>query len=113
MWQPCGSLMAAWWKPDGGSRYSPTAAAACSRKREPSRLERQALGMLLWPVWGMIARAPTMAVRLTISATGAGQRLTHALILSALAESPEAVMAAIRALRAEFVATDPLLASLR
>ncbi len=76
-------------------------------------MERRALGMLLWPVWGMIARSPAVTVRLTISATGAGQRLNHALILSALAESLEVVMAAIRALRAEFVATDPLLASLR
>ena len=48
-----------------------------------------------------------------IPAGGAGQRLGQALLLSALAESPEAVMAAIRTLRAEFVAADPLLAALR
>jgi hypothetical protein len=34
-------------------------------------------------------------------------------MLTALCESPEAVMDAIRTLRAELVATDPLLAALR
>ncbi len=48
-----------------------------------------------------------------ISAGGPQDRLRHALMLTALCESPEAVMDAIRTLRAELVATDPLLAALR
>ncbi len=51
--------------------------------------------------------------RLVESAHYGEDRLGYALMLEALASAPEAVTQAIRALRAELVATDPLLAALQ
>ena len=51
--------------------------------------------------------------RLVEGAQDGEDRLGYALMLEALASAPQAVTQAIRALRAELVATDPLLAALQ